>query len=129
MGGSSDRSVRSHVMASNFILVHHFLEEVGSLTGAWLAHALAAHFFVDPVEIVHDARINAGKRFSGATFGEVRMYRLKFDIKIPLPRPHDTTPTISIDPVGPSDTIGPPESPWQLINEIRRKLQICQSAR
>lgn len=98
----------------NFILVHHFLEEVGSLTDARLAQAFAFHFLADPVEVVDDASVDAWQRFSGATCdGEWSLMDFCVDELFPiyLPLPHETMPRISMEPVEPSVTIGPPESP------------------
>jgi hypothetical protein len=45
----------------DFILVHQLLEEVCPLTVAGLAEALATHFLVNPIEIIHDSSVDSGE--------------------------------------------------------------------
>lgn len=44
------------------------------------------------------------------------------------PRPHETIPTISMEPVAPSAIIAPPESPWQLRNNASYSWVISRSS-
>jgi hypothetical protein len=97
----------------DLVSADQLLEIVGAFADTTLAHALAIHVLLDPVEVVGDFGVDAGQGFSDCenAISESRSNGWDFSTHLAQPRPQLTMPMTSIEPVGPSATIGPPESP------------------